>query len=60
MLKKSPQQLTPAALENALQNFVRAHEAIFDQWFREAEASQRARFDETDSQGGHEREIAHD
>ncbi len=43
MLKKSPQQLTPAALENALKEFVQAHEAIFDQWFRHVEADQRER-----------------
>jgi hypothetical protein len=62
VLKKSPQQLTPAALESALHEFIRAHEAIFDQWFRQIEAHQRARFDQldTESRRGHEREMVHD
>lgn len=48
MLKKSPQQLTPTALDSALKEFVQAHEAIFDQWFQRIEASQRARLIQSD------------
>jgi hypothetical protein len=49
MLKKSPQQLTPAALESALKQFVQAHEAAFDSWFQQAEARQRARLKTSNS-----------
>lgn len=46
MFRKSPEQLTPEALQSAREAFIRAHEAVFERWFEKLEQSQRERLNE--------------